>query len=81
MLRMTDVDSPDGPVLRVEGRIAGRWAEELRAACADGATLDLTWVTFVDPEGAEVLSALARRGVRMVRVPPFVATMLEGGSR
>lgn len=75
---MTDIHSPDGRILKLEGRIAGRWAEELRAASARGDTLDLSWVTFVDPQGAAVLAALARDGVRLVKVPPFVATLLGG---
>jgi hypothetical protein len=79
VLRITDIDSPSGPVLKLEGQLAGLWADELRIACEGHATLDLQWVTYVDRGGAMVLSELARRGVRMVSVPPFIATLLDGG--
>lgn len=81
MLRLTLTDTPHGSLLRLEGRLTGCWADQLRDLCPTDATVDLEWVTFVDDRGAEVLTDLARRGVHLVRLPLFVSSLLEGGSR
>ncbi|MEW6321620.1 MAG: hypothetical protein AB1635_11110 [Acidobacteriota bacterium] len=75
---MTVVDSPEGTALKLEGRVTGRWADELRAASEGRAALDLGWVTFVDRHGASVLSELSRQGVRLLHVPRSVAALLDG---
>ena len=66
MLRITVVESSSETVrLRVEGRVTGRWVEELRRTCevhasSDGIrlTLDLADVSFVDAAGIELLKEL-----------------------
>jgi anti-anti-sigma regulatory factor len=79
MLRLTRIDSAEGPLLKLEGRLAGvECAQEVRAACAEGVTLDLTWVTFVDTEGSAVLAALAREGVRLTNIPLGLSVLREG---
>ena len=86
VVRITRVDSPDaeGRILKVEGRIAGAWAQELsqttgsELAECDALALDLSGVTFVDREGADVLQALRARGVAFVNATAFVASLLGG---
>ena len=75
-----------GRILLAEGRVSGRWTEELRTACDralaanGGLALDLGGVTFVDADGASVLRALARSGgVTLVHPSPYVAEVLKGG--
>jgi anti-anti-sigma regulatory factor len=86
MLRITVVESSDNAVrLRVEGRITGRWIEELRRSCdlhavGDGIriTLDLADVSFVDAEGIELLKELRCHCVTLLSPSPFVAEQLKG---
>jgi len=86
MLRVTVVESSREAVrLRVEGRIAAGWVEELRRSCevqalSEGVrlTLDLADVSFVDTAGIELLKELRRRGVTLLNPSPFVAEQLKG---
>lgn len=85
MLRATIVESSDNAVtLRVEGRMAGRWVEELRAACElqginDGIRLilDLAEVSYVDAAGIEFLKELKGRCVTLLSPSPLVAEQLK----
>ena len=85
MLRITVVESSDNAVrLRVEGRMTGRWIEELRRSCdlhavGDGIriTLDLADVSFVDAEGIELLKELRSHCVTLLSPSPFVAEQLK----
>ncbi len=79
MLRITNIDTPQGRVLKIEGRLVASFADVLRDACRQAAAIDLAWVTFVDRDGAAVLNELARHGVRMSNVPPDVVALLDGG--
>jgi ABC-type transporter Mla MlaB component len=86
MLRVTVVESSGEAVrLRVEGRIAAGWVEELRRSCevqalSDGIrlTLDLADVSFVDTAGVELLKELRRRCVTLLNPSSFVAEQLKG---
>jgi anti-anti-sigma regulatory factor len=88
MLRITVIESPGGAaVLRVEGRIAGSYVEELRRACDAHASLDkiqlsleLADVSFADPAGIELLKDLRRRGVGLVQTTPFMTEQLKDGA-
>jgi anti-anti-sigma regulatory factor len=86
MLRIMVVESSSEAVrLRVEGRVTGRWVEELRRSCdlqalSDGIrlSLDLADVSFVDPAGIELLKELRGRCVTLLSPSPFVAEQLKG---
>jgi len=85
MLRITVVESSNEAVrLRVEGRMTGRWVEELRSSCevqalSDGIrlSLDLAEVSFVDAGGIELLKALRSRCVTLLSPSPYVAEQLK----
>jgi len=85
MLRITVLESSSKAVrLRVEGRVTGRWLEELRICCdahalSDGVrlTLDLADVSFIDPAGIELLKELRTRCVTLLSPSPFVAEQLK----
>ena len=85
MLRITVVESSSEAIrLRVEGRVTGRWVEELRRSCdlhalSDGIPLilDLADVSFVDPAGIELLKELRGRCVTLLSPSPFVAEQLK----
>jgi anti-anti-sigma regulatory factor len=85
MLRVTVIESSESvAVLRVEGRIAGSYVEELRRACDAHTSLDqiqlsleLADVSFADPAGIELLKDLRRRGVGLVQTTPFLTEQLK----
>jgi anti-anti-sigma regulatory factor len=87
VLRISEPTAPQGELktIRVEGRIAGRWVQELSrvtsAALAEGhgLALDLGDVTFVDATGVHLLRSLRGRGVELVPCSSFVLTVLNGG--
>lgn len=85
MLRITVMESSTHSVmLRVEGRIAGPWVEELRATCnahtgrdPGQLHLELEDVSFVDSEGIACLRELRDRGVGLNNVSPFLRELFQ----
>ena len=73
MLRITITRAEDPTTVRLEGRLAGPWVEELRAwweavgaARGRGAVrVDLSEVAFVDAEGRALLERMYRRGAEL----------------
>jgi ABC-type transporter Mla MlaB component len=58
--------------LRLDGRLAGPWVEELRASCRRAsnrrqrcAAIDLTGVTYIDADGKALLTLLWRQGAEL----------------
>ena len=78
MLRITEVESAAGRSLRVEGRLAGPWIDELRRACERHAarTLDLRGLQTVDADGLKLLRQLALDGIVLERLSSYVAALL-----
>lgn len=83
MLRITS-STKDGTVwLKIEGKLVGPWVDECRAACARGTdqrrrlALDLSEVTFVDPDGVHLLRELVEQGVDIPVCSNFVAELLR----
>jgi outer membrane protein TolC len=72
MLRITTTEVGDKVSLKLEGKIAGAWVEEL-ARCWQasshndkGLVVDLSGVTFVDPAGKKLLCSIAAGGAQLV---------------
>ena len=88
MLRITVVESSERAVtLRVEGRIAGPWVEELRTTCNVHTRpdpvqlcLELEDVSFVDTAGVAYLNELREQGVGFFRVSPFLTELFKNDS-
>jgi anti-anti-sigma regulatory factor len=84
-MKITVVESSrNGVRLRVEGRLTGRWVEELRRTCdlhapSDGIrlTLDLADVSFADAAGIELLRELRNRSVTLVSPSSLVSEQLK----
>ncbi|MGD0617479.1 MAG: STAS domain-containing protein [Bryobacteraceae bacterium] len=84
-MRITVVESSNDAVrLRVEGRVMGRWVEELRETCdlqalGDGSrlALDLADVSFVDVAAIQLLKELRTRSVTLLSPSPLVAEQLR----
>jgi hypothetical protein len=85
MLRITVVESNARAVtLRVEGRIAGPWVEELRTSCNLHATpdpiqlhLELDDVSFADDAGIAYLKELRDRGIGLYHASPFLRELFQ----
>jgi anti-anti-sigma regulatory factor len=82
MLRIT-VSGQDSScrIIKLEGKLLHDWINEVRRLFldVDGGpipTLDLSGLSFVDREGAELLLQLLRNGVRIESCSPFVAELL-----
>jgi ABC-type transporter Mla MlaB component len=88
MLRITVVESDGSAVtLRVEGRIAGAWVEELRTTCNVHTGpdqiqlhLELEDVSFADSAGVAFLRELRDQGVGLLHVSPFLNELFENDS-
>ena len=88
MLRITVVDlSASAVTLRVEGRIAGPWVEELRTTCNVHAgrdlvplCLELEDVSFADAAGVAALKELRDRGVGLSHLSPFLKELIKNDS-
>lgn len=88
MLRITVLESSKNAVtLRVEGRIAGPWVEELRHACNVFTPskqvqlfLEIADTSFADAAGIALLKELRDRGVGLMRATPFLAEQLKDGT-
>lgn len=74
MLKITEQRSlePDSLSLRLEGRLAGPWVEELSDSCRRISVkqqrcvlIDLTGVTFIDADGKALLARLWRQGAEL----------------
>jgi anti-anti-sigma regulatory factor len=84
-MKITVVElSSEGVRLRVEGRLTGRWVEELRKTCdlhvINGGIrliLDLADVSFADAEGIKLLRELSIRWVTLFSPSSLVAEQLK----
>jgi anti-anti-sigma regulatory factor len=81
MLRITIDETNDAMAIKLEGRIAGLWAEELGAAWAEAAPrlssrklfIDICNVTYVDKTGEQVLRNIyAQTGASFAATTPSV---------
>jgi hypothetical protein len=87
MLKITSESIDSGnQLLRVEGRLAGPWVGTLKSECdraldrGDRLTLELSGVSFADPQGLRLLQNLLYRSVALMGRTPFVAAQLGGHS-
>jgi hypothetical protein len=88
MLRITVVESNARAVtLRVEGRVAGPWVEELRTSCSVHTGrepiqlhLELEDVSFADAAGIAFLKELREEGVGLYHVSPFLTELFKNES-
>jgi anti-anti-sigma regulatory factor len=84
-MKITVVESSaEGVRLRVEGRLTGRWVEELRTTCQLHAIsggirliLDLEDVSFADADGIKLLKELRVRWVTLFNPSSLVAEQLK----
>lgn len=70
MLRITFQEDPEGTTVKLEGKLSGPWVEELERSWAEHSphppkpvTVDLSDVTYIDPEGKRLLARMMGKGV------------------
>lgn len=88
LLKVTTMaDEPRRIVLKLEGRLADSWVDELARVAAvvtnDGGQLvfDLDGLSFVDVPGLALLRDAAERGAILTGGSPFVAALINQGRR
>ena len=79
-LRVTTTISDHLFVVLVEGSLAGDEADELGRMCRSlsGRTqADLSGLRWADARGVQMIRTLVAEGVELVKVPPFIALLLD----
>lgn len=85
MLRITVERNSHTATMKLAGKLAGPWLEELDRTWADihgmgardGVLLDLSDVTFVAPEGRERLESMYRQGAQFKTSGCFGKNLVE----
>lgn len=85
MLKISQAEPVHGAVaLKVEGRLAGPWVDELYKACKLILTqdrcleLDLAGLSYVNANGVIVLTHFKSCGVQLQNCSPLVEAQLKG---
>jgi hypothetical protein len=79
-LRITRLDSDEGTLLRVDGRLEGEGVSELERASTEAQsplTLNLEGVLWIDDRAAETLRRLMAHGTVVTSASPYVALQLK----
>ena len=78
VLRITQLGDVTGSVLRVEGRLAGAWVDELRGPCERLAVraLELQGLQTVDVDGLMLLRQLAVDGVELRHLSGYLSALM-----
>jgi anti-anti-sigma regulatory factor len=74
MLKITTVTNAESTTLKLEGRLAGPWVQELELCWGSivgtmtthPLTVDLSAVTYVDSNGKGLLKKIHRQGAKLV---------------
>ena len=78
----TDRERGNGLTLRLEGRLAAAWVDELARAVASAmtenahVTLDLDGLSFVDASGVALIRDAVDRGARLTGGSQFIGTLI-----
>lgn len=70
MLRITFQEDAEGTTVKLEGKLSGPWVKELEQCWAEHplqgskqVIVDLSDVTYIDPEGKKLLARMTGEGV------------------
>jgi anti-anti-sigma regulatory factor len=84
MLRIVEEKTTNSSTaLRLDGSIVGQWVELLRSSCEQffqrggHVILDLTGVSFADPDGVRLLRQLEQRQVTIINCSPFLREQMK----
>ena len=85
MLRITRISEPNTITLKLEGKLAGPWVEELlktwrsvaEAAQGEALVADLNDVTFIDRSGERLLARMHAAGTALVAEGTYMSQRLQ----
>ncbi len=80
MLRITKAMREGRDLIVLEGRLVGRWVDELERTCRGSSrplVLVLSGVTFADPHGVAALRRMRTRGAELERASTFLQELLR----
>jgi hypothetical protein len=84
MLKITHYSNETSTTLRLEGRVAGPWLAELARSWQrvlesepNSKVVDLTGVTFIEPQGRRMLSRMWREGAEFVATGCLTKCIVE----
>ena len=82
MFRAHIQESANGPTLKMEGSLAGRWAEEAKSLVTNspvprGLIVDLTDVSYIDAVGERLLEWLASIGSHFMAKGLYASSICE----
>ena len=70
MLKITFKETPESTKIKLEGKLSGPWVEELERSwmeyssrASENVIIDLSGVTYIDPEGKRLLARMVDKGV------------------
>ena len=73
MLKVTTTDQNHTLTLKLEGKLAGPWVQEVTRVWSDNAqtprggyVIDLRSVTFIDSPGKALLATMSRHGAKLI---------------
>jgi hypothetical protein len=73
MLKLTNTDQNQTVTLKLEGKLAGPWVQEVNRVWDDtartrrgGYVIDLRSVTFIDNPGRALLATMSRHGAQLI---------------
>ena len=73
MLKVTTTDQNQTTTLKLEGKLAGPWVQEVTRVWSDtaqktrdGYVIDLRSVTFIDRPGRALLAAMSKHGAQLI---------------
>jgi len=88
MLRITPIRKDRGTVtLKLEGKIHADWAGLLEQECLrlvhqqEQVLLDFSGVSYVDPDGIQVVRELPNGHIHIINCPRFIAELLDRGGQ
>jgi hypothetical protein len=83
MLRVTRIGTPEAATLKLEGKLAGPWVDEVKDCWMRvveqkiPVDVDLQWLSFVDAPGRSLLLEMERQGTRLVSGSAFIRCLLH----
>lgn len=84
MLKVTTTDEDQTITLKLEGKLAGPWVQEVdrvwantARSSASGYVIDLCSVTFIDSPGQDLLAAMSRHGARFIAIDCLTRNIVD----